>query len=354
MAGERNHNQSLPSPQSLSSPQSLPSEPSPGQPSPGQGPSHTRAQRDIVERLGAQRGARPEFAEDLSKQLHADISEALAPLAGLFEPEEPLFVNKHRLAQVHGCEARFLHDEEKEFAWSVPIAIGTVAHKAIELSIHWRGEVLALDLVDEALGRLSNDALSISSWLKPLPEVERAQLRGEACDRVAAFLECWPHLAPRWRPVTESRVRSEFLGGRVVCAGKVDLTLGRPEGQRAGKVLIDFKTGRFRPQHHDDLRFYSLLETLRIGTPPRMVASYYLDQGSLVEEAVTIDTLEAAAHRLVQGAELIVELTRDHRTPAYRPGPSCRWCPLLDECTTGQAHLAGIDEGEDIEDAWMG
>ena len=207
---------------------------------------------------------------------------------------ETLWVSKHLLSSVHGCEGLFLAQEEEEFAWTPQTARGTVSHKAIELSVSWRGDPSAGELVDEAIARLiaSNDR--IGDYLGALGEGERAELHGEASERVNMFLECFPRLEPRWRPVAESRLRADLNDDRIVLSGKVDLTVGRAEGVRAGKVLIDLKTGGFAPSHRDDLRFYALIETLRLGVPPRLLASYYLDGGRLQQEVVSEDTLAVA------------------------------------------------------------
>jgi len=306
----------------------------------------TAAQREIIDNLGSSASERPTFDDDLRDRLRNDLQERLGPFAGSYTPEDPLRVNKHNLAMVHGCEARFVHEADTDdFDWTVPIAIGSVAHKAIELSVHWRANSPALDLVDEAMARIGGEDYSLGQWMRELPESERAQLRSDVNDRVAAFLECWPPLKKEWRPVTESRVRSEFLGGRIVASGKVDLSLGQARGQTAGKVIIDLKTGQRRVNHIDDLRFYALLETLKIGTPPRLGATYYLDQGRYVPEVVTEDVLYAAMERLVAGVELMVELLDDRRETTRRPSIACRWCPLLDSCQTGQDHLY-LDDGE--------
>ena len=82
----------------------------------------------------------------------------------------------------------------------------------------------------------------------------------------------------------------------IVLSGKPDLTLGQPDGTVAGKVIIDFKTGGFSPSHREDLRFYALLEALRI-LPPRLLATYYLDQGRVHSEEVTHDLLLSAAEQ---------------------------------------------------------
>ena len=85
----------------------------------------------------------------------------------------------------------------------------------------------------------------------------------------------------------EAPVRAEFAEGKIILSGKVDLSLGKPYGNTAGKVLIDFKTGAFYPSHREDLRFYALLESIRLGVPPRMVATYYLDRSDFSIEHVT-------------------------------------------------------------------
>lgn len=309
-------------------------------------PAYTPAQQAVIDVLGANPSERPEFDADLRGRLHDSLAEDLAPFTEHLTRDDPLFVSKRALSQVHGCEELFLHEQTTDFEWIGPIAVGMVAHKAIELSIHWRGSPHPFDLVDEAMGRLSGEERGLGLFLSQMPEGERAQLRSDVNDRVAAFLETWPKLKPRWRPVTESRVRAEFLGSRIVLSGKVDLTLGNAEGMRAGKVIIDLKTGRFRPAHRDDLRYYALIETLRVGTPPRLIASYYLDQGQFVPETVTEDVLDVAAERLVRGVQAMTELADVERDPVKRPSLACNWCPLLPECEEGSQHIAQVeDEG---------
>jgi hypothetical protein len=95
--------------------------------------------------------------------------------------------------------------------------------------------------------------------------------------------------------------------------------------------------------HLEDLRFYALIETLRIGTPPRRVASYYLDQGRFVPEDVTVPILESTVMRIVAGIEKMVALTDTERVPLKITGPACRWCPLLDDCAEGKSSLATTD-----------
>ena len=162
-----------------------------------------------------------------------------------------------------------------------------MVHKAIELSVNWRGAQLPADIVDEALASLEHSEQGIGEFVQNLHEADRAQLRSDAVSMLTAFAECWPPLKREWRPVAESKVRLELFDARVVLQGKIDLTLGRATGLRAGKVLIDLKSGTGRPHHLDDLRFYAVIETIRMGVPPRLLASYYLDQGLFHTEDVT-------------------------------------------------------------------
>lgn len=294
------------------------------------------AQREILDLLGAPIESRPTFDAGLRDELRAELESAVAHLAPDLDPDDAFFVSKHKLSSVHGCEVRMLAEEAAGFEWSVPTARGTVAHKAVELSVHWKGEPTPTELVDESLGRLTNGGDGLADFLQRCSEVDLVELRGEALDRVTKFVESFPPLQARWRPVTESRARVELAEGRLVLSGKVDLSLGQARGTTAGKVLIDLKTGGFAPSHLDDLRFYALLETLRIGVPPRLVASYYLDAGVARTEAITVPMLESTVARIADGVERLVQLAHGTVAPALRPGPSCRWCIQLPDCPAGQ------------------
>ena len=219
-----------------------------------------------------------------------------------------------------------------------------MVHKAIELAVHWRREFEPPTLVDEALARLEAEDRGLGHWLQGVSEAERAELRSLAVDSFTKFLECWPPLRPAWRPVTESRLRAELCDGRVILDGKVDLSLGTAHGRTAGKVIVDFKTGTSLPVHREDLRFYAMVETLRIGVPPRMLSSYYLDRGYPISETVSLETLEATVARVADGVGRLIELRHGGRTPNRVPGPPCRWCPAYDDCDVGQAHRAEFDD----------
>jgi len=86
-----------------------------------------------------------------------------------------------------------------------------------------------------------------------------------------------------------------------------------------------------------------LLETIKIGTPPRLLASYYLEEGRPHTEVVTDGLLHAALARTVDGVARMLELRTASRAPTKRTGPPCRWCPVLATCPEGTAWCAGDD-----------
>ena len=303
------------------------------------------AQQETLERLGAAPHDRPRFDSALADELRRELQSRLAPVARRVEDGTTLFLSKHRLEAVHGCEVAFGTDD---FEWSAPKARGGVAHKAIELSIMRRDEPTPLELIDDAIGSLIERQASLGDWLSTQGESTLAQVRGEANSRLVAFLETWPKIDRRWVPVLEGSIVAELFDGTVKLSGRPDLTLGRAEGEIAGKVIVDFKTGSPHVSHAADLRFYALLDTLRVGTPPRLLASSYLDSGRISTEQVTEDLLWAAVDRVVDAAGRIITLEAGERDPVKRTGPMCRWCSLRATCAEGRAFLEGAAD-DDLE-----
>lgn len=272
--------------------------------------------------------------------IRADVEAAFADFAERLDGTT-LFMSKHRIAAVLGCEVAHLQPDE--FTWSPAVAGGQIAHRAIQLSVNWRGDPVPADLVDEALARVGDEDHSLGIWVSGLGDADRSDLVGRAIDRVAKFQECFPPLDRRSAPTTESSVRWP-LDGPIVLAGKVDLMLGRPSGSESRKVIVDLKTGGVAPRHREDLRFYALVETLRSGVPPRKLASFYLDAGEPWVEDVTEGVLQVAVRRTLDAIDAEIELQVEARPPVKRPGSACRWCPLQTECPEGQAHLASLDD----------
>jgi hypothetical protein len=307
------------------------------------GPRLNPAQQQILDELGST--TRPTFRDDLRDHLRHELEVSIRPFADDY-PDGTLFVSKRRLTMIHGCEARFVADEAEPFEWSIASARGTIAHKAIELLIGRRGTPTPLDLVHDALDRLEAEERSIGAFIAQLGEAERADLVSSVNDVVATFMDTFPPISRKWVPVSESRVRADLCDDSVVLQGAVDLSLGRARGNEAGKVLIDYKTGRPNMSHIEDLRFYALLETLKIGIPPRLVVSYYLEAGQPRTEAVTEELLWSTAMRVVDAVEKLVAVTQ--RPAQKSPGIGCRWCPIAADCDEGTAFLAELDDEDGV------
>lgn len=276
------------------------------------------------------------FDPEVIAELKDTATEAMAHF-GDRVGRDSLFVTKHTLGSVLDCEAQFLAPDE--FSWSPARARGQVAHRAIQLLLHWRGEPVPIELVDEAIARLEDEERGLSDWLQQISEAERADLRGQAVDVVTKFLESFPPLDPRSRPVTESGTQWP-IDGPVVLRGRADLSMGAPSGRESRKLIIDLKTGRALPRHREDLRFYALVETLSREVPPRRLASMYLDAAQPMVEDVTVGTLRSALRRTLDGINRIIELKVESRPPVKSVGAFCRWCTVLVECPDGQKYLA--------------
>ena len=247
-------------------------------------------------------------------------------------------MNKHKVATVLDCEE--FHLVPDDFEWKPSTAKGQVAHRAIQLTLSWRGEPNPTDLVDEAMARLADEERGIGAWIAALSPADEADLRGQSVERVTKFMECFPPLDKRSNPMTESSIRWPN-DGPIVLSGKVDLVMGRPRGSEASKVIIDLKTGRPNVRHRQDLGFYALLETLVRSVPPRKLATFYLDAAEAQAEDVSERLLRTSVRRTLDGINTIVELQSEGRPPVRRPGVTCRWCPLAETCDEGQAYLAG-------------
>ncbi len=300
------------------------------------------AQRATLGVLGAgDTDARVDFGPDLADELRARLDHDLAEVAAHHEPDRPLVVTKYLLNGVHGCQARFLHERDRPFEPSIPIVRGSIAHKAIELAVHWPGPPLPLDLVDEALARVRNADHWAADFLVGLAPGDLAELRGAVVELVNAFLESWPPLQPAMRPATEARLWAEVADRRISLRGQADLTLGQPigSGSRARKIIVDYKTGGRSPEHRSDLRFYALVETLKLGVPPRLLVTAYLTTATLESEPVTAELLHATVARVVDGVRGLHELTTGSAEAIRRPSVACRWCELLADCAVGTSFL---------------
>ncbi len=302
------------------------------------------AQQRVIDLLGRHHDDAPDLGPEIAAHLRAEIDERLADVAELIPEGQDLWVGKTPLAAFNACQGRWRAQTSTPFAWSVPAVRGTVSHKAIELTLNWRGPVEPGRAVDAAIDQfLDDEYASAGTYLRTLTTVDLAELRSASVDLVTAFEECFPPLKPRWRPVIDGRSRAELCGGRIVLSGRPDLTLG--QALRAGKVIIDLKTGSPHPHHVDDLRFYALIDTLRVGLPPRRLATVYLDAGQPVAETVTVGVLEATTERVVRTVTAMIETRWGTAPTQLRTGAHCSWCPGRATCRAGLERTATDEPG---------
>ncbi len=288
------------------------------------------------------------FSQRFVDELGEEAREALDHFSDRLDGNT-VFVTKHTLARLFGCEAQFMAPDE--FSWTPPRARGQVAHRAIQLLLNWRGEPEPAELVDEAIARLIDEERGLGPWLARLGQGDLADLKAMACDHVTKFMECFPPLDPRSRPVTESSTQWP-VDGPILLRGRSDLTMGKPFERESRKLIVDLKTGRVVPRHREDLRFYALVETLSRQVPPRKLASFYLDSAQPIVEDVTENLLLSTLRRTLDGIHAMIELQVEGRPPTKSPGAQCRWCTIAKDCQEGTEHLRslGDDTGADGTD----
>ena len=299
------------------------------------GPTLTPVQSRTLDAL--RRSGEPlVFDPDLVADIRTEMRVALDEFAERLQPNQEIFVSKHKIATVLDCEE--FHVLPDDFEWKAATAKGQVAHRAIQLLLSWRGEANPSDLVDEAVARLADEERGIGAWIAGLSPADEADLRGQSVERLTKFMESFPPLDRRANPVTEAAARWPNEGP-ILLQARVDLMIGRPVGNESRKVIIDLKTGRPNVRHRQDLGFYALLETLARSVPPRRLATFYLDAAEAQAEDVSERLLRSAVRRTLDGINAMVELESEGRPPVRRAGVTCRWCPLADSCDDGQAYL---------------
>lgn len=302
----------------------------------------TPSQQETLDRIRPPADERPSYPSTLRMELRTALEGGVADVVDHLT--EPLWVAKRSLAAVNGCEASFQADQAVRFSYNTATARGQILHKAVELFVHMPGTRPPLDLVDEAMAGLENDQNAMAEFLHSLEPATRAEVRGEVGGLLTTFVDTFPPLRPAWRPTTEMSRRIGLHRDLVMLSARFDLTLGAPVDTTAGRVIIELKTGRPAPGHQDDLRFYALLETLVVGVPPLATATFYVDAGEVRVQPVNRASLDSALRRTIDGVRRLIELRIGTDEPRRRPGPPCRWCSIVGDCSEGQRWLEEDEE----------
>tara|TARA_B100002052_G_scaffold67946_1_gene61347 strand:- start:20027 stop:21007 length:981 start_codon:yes stop_codon:yes gene_type:complete len=303
----------------------------------------TPAQQETLELIRLPADQRATYGATLRHELHSALEAATKDLVDSID--EPLWISKRQMQAVNGCEALYEAQQIEPFEWRIPMTRGQIFHKCVELSVHLFPKRNASELVDEALSSIMNRGDGLAEFLFGLTEVERAEIRSDVSSLLQTFFDTFPPLKKAWAPTTELPRKVVLHQGKVVFQGRFDLTIGQPNELTAGRVLVELKTGRAVPHHLDDLRFYALLETLVVGVPPALLASFYVDAGRVQVEHVDQDTVRSALRRASDAAERLLHLRLEKAQAAVRPNTSCRWCPIASQCEPGQTWLEEASDG---------
>ena len=303
----------------------------------------TPAQQATLELIRLPASQRVTYESTLRQELNVALEAATKDLVDLID--EPLWISKRQLQAVNGCEALYEAQQTEPFEWRLPMTRGQIFHKCVELSIHLSTKRTASELVDEALASIMNREDGLADFLLSLTDVEQAEIRSDVASLLQTFFDTFPPLKRAWVPTTEPPRKVVLHHGKVVFQGRFDLTIGQPKESTAGRVLVELKTGRAVPHHLDDLRFYALLETLVVGVPPALLASFYVDAGRVQVEHVDEHTVRSALRRASHAVERLLHLRLGRTRATVRPNASCKWCPIASNCEPGQTWLEEAKDG---------
>lgn len=120
----------------------------------------------------------------------------------------------------------------------------------------------------------------------------------------------------------------------VLLRGTVDAVFDSDQGVR----LVDWKTGGLAdaiPQ----LQFYATLWTLTHDEPPAMVEAVSVRTGERESQVPTLADMRDTLSALADMISTIRRLWQTRSTGEKTAGPWCRYCPILDGCSEGQATI---------------
>lgn len=308
---------------------------------------------ELLDRLratGRQRPkANPELAPRLSRLVMDGVDTAGVDMAGVDMDgvdtagtggSSNVVVTKDRLTRVLACEAHYVATEFGDRRPSVAMARGVLVD-ALFRQLVTTGSIE--DPMADGLAALALDDQQheLVPWISALPPADRLELESEVIRQAAGLVDRWPSLDPGWLPRTQEAMRANLADGAVQLSARVDLVIGRPAVREASMAIVEVKSGKRRIEHRADLHFYALVQTLRSGVPPFVVATYYTGTGELDVEAVTDELLLVAARRTGAGVRGLVSLgvLGSGATLRRTPNNLCGICSELSGCEPGSSYV---------------
>jgi hypothetical protein len=264
--------------------------------------------------------------EGLGLVPHSDGDpQPISPARG-FEsgPVRPVVVTKGRLTRALSCDDHAPPVVVARWTPGRAMACGAIVDALFRqlVTVGSIGDAAADGLAALRVDGRNDELLA---WVADLAPSEWSALVAEVESQAEGLRRRWPRLDPAWLPRTQDPMRVAVAGGAFELATRVDLALGVPGLAVTSVALVEVKSGAPRPEHRDDLRFAALVETLRHGAPPFVVATYYTTTGELDVDAVTTATLDEAVERTMAGARRL----RDElagRAPGSVPAGMCATC----------------------------
>lgn len=297
----------------------------------------TPAQRRVFDELLAIGATRPNAVPDLANRLRTMIHEGTRDTLERWT-EPTLWLSKSQLFTVLRCEGQAEADvhRARRSGLHPATATGIVVHRAVQIAHTHPGRTVA-DYVEAAVTGALEETNFFSYW-HAASLAAQSDLQSSAVSQVAGFLDCWPTLEKNWTPRFEESIQAKV--GSLVLAARPDLVLGRPRPERQTMLLVDLKTTNIADYHEPEAMFYALVSTLRHGVAPWRSTVYSLSSGEWTNPDVTVEQLEHAAQRVIDGVNSLVEVLTDSREPKLVAGIHCNWCPLKATCPTQAAYAA--------------
>ena len=290
------------------------------------------SQRRVVMDLLEVTATRPAPDPDRPRRLRDLIEGLLAPVLEQRDVEaRPIRLGKTQLDAL-ACDGRYLDQVATPFEWARPIVRGQLVHRATALDHHLGRSRGSGELMAHAWEEFTHSGDGHLAFAQTLSDLDIASLQADAATAVEEYRATFPHIPDTWRVVYEPTIVARFGAGAVTIRGKPDIVLGRVTADQRRMLLVDLKTGNRSRNDRQDMRWYALLATLKYRQAPFKVATFYIDEGSWVEETVTDDVLEAAARGVVERVIAAIRLTDDPTPVTLNAGPMCRWCGLADSC----------------------
>jgi len=297
---------------------------------------------DVLEVIRGDPATRPSPDSIVIEAARSLLEGAAAAWAGSLPDDVVVRVTKDAVGGVRRCEVRHLTELALRFAKeeeprSAALLRGRMLD-ALFRQVAVTG-VVGPDPLADAIAAGRADGEDGAQDLLGLGAPDQLTVRAEVTAATERLVADWPSLPPGSSVRTQERVLVSLAGGRVLLSGRPDVTIGRPSLHRAGVVVLEAKSGGFRPAHLDEVRFYALLEALRWGVAPFRVVVWSLGDGRIEAVDVDADLVWSEALRV---ADAITRLTRLAAGEAPRPSanPLCPSCPRLADCADGSRQVA--------------